>query len=116
VKLPGKFSPLTTRTNLRRIRPAILAPTVPVLTTKQMVQVEVASTLVDAFVNMLFSNDSQANAQKQKMMAELQARQAEAERQRQYQEALRLATSINKQLGGSPSEPPSCFVHCAITL
>lgn len=72
------------------------APTVPALITKQMVQMQVASTLVDAFVNMLFSNDSQANAQKQKMMAELQARQAEAERQKQHEEATRLAGICNR--------------------
>jgi hypothetical protein len=61
-----------------------------------MVQQQVAGTLIDAFVNMLFSNDSQANAQKQKMMAELQARQAEAERQKQYEEAMRLAAICNR--------------------
>ena len=72
------------------------APTVPALTNKQMVQMQVASTLVDAFVNMLFSSDSQANAQKQKMMAELQARQAEAERQKQHEEAMRLAAICNR--------------------
>ena len=58
---PGTLPPCQPKT------PA--APTMPALTTKQMVQMQVAGTLVDAFVNMLFSNDSQANAQKQKMMA-----------------------------------------------
>jgi hypothetical protein len=67
-----------------------------VLTTKQMVQTQLAGTLIDAFVNMLFSSDSQANAQKQKMMAELQARQAEAERQKQHEEALRLAAICSR--------------------
>jgi hypothetical protein len=67
------------------------APAVPALTTKQMVQTQVVGTLVDAFINMLISNDSQANAKKQLMMAELQARQAEAERQKQHEEAMRLA-------------------------
>jgi hypothetical protein len=68
----------------------------PCLSTKQMVQMQVASTVIDAFVNMLFSNDSQANEQKQKMMAELQARQAEAERQKQHEEALRLAAICSR--------------------
>ena len=42
----------------------------PALNTKQMMQMQVASTVIDAFVNMVFSNDSQANAQKQKMIAQ----------------------------------------------
>jgi hypothetical protein len=71
-------------------------PTIPALNTKQMVQQQIAGTLIDAFVNMLFSNDSQANEQKQKMMAELQARQAEAERQKQLEEAMRLAAICSR--------------------
>ncbi|HEX8924164.1 MAG TPA: hypothetical protein VF786_00150, partial [Terriglobales bacterium] len=61
-----------------------------------MMQMQVASTVIDAFVNMLFSNDSQANAQKQKMMAELQARQLQAERQKQHEEAMRLAAICSR--------------------
>jgi hypothetical protein len=72
------------------------AATLPALTTKQMVQEQVMGSLVDAFVKMLFSNDSQANAQKQKMMAELQARQAEAEQQHKIEEAKRLATICDR--------------------
>jgi hypothetical protein len=72
------------------------APTVPALTTKQMIQTQVAGTLVNAFVNMLFSDDSQARAQKQKMMAELKQRQAEAERQHKIEEAQRLAAICSR--------------------
>jgi hypothetical protein len=68
----------------------------PALTPKQMIQTQVAGTLIDAFVNMLFSDDSQAKAQKQKMMAELAARQAEAERQHKIEEAQRLAAICSR--------------------
>lgn len=76
-------------------------------TTQQMIQQQVASSVVNAFVNMLFSNDSQANAQKQKMLAELQARQQAAERQKQYEEAMRLAAICQRlqgtlKLSGTP--------------
>ncbi len=54
-------------------------------------QGEIAATVVQSFLQMLFSNDSKANAQKQKMMAELAQRQAEAERQHKIEEARRLA-------------------------
>jgi hypothetical protein len=84
------------------------APTLPAPTTKQMIQTQVAGTLVDAFVNMLFSDDSQARAQKQKMMAELAERQAEAERQHKIEEAQRLAAICSRlqatlKLSGVPA-------------
>ena len=58
---------------------------------KATMQGEIAATVVQSFLQMLFSNDSKANAQKQKMMAELEQRQAEAERQHKIEEAKRLA-------------------------
>ena len=66
------------------------------ISTKTLVQQQVAGTVIDAFVNMLFSNDSQAKAQKQKMLAELQARQAEAEQQHKIEEAKRLAAICDR--------------------
>ncbi len=85
-----------------------VSPTLPALTTKQMVQQQVAGTVIDAFVKMLFSNDSQAKAQKQKMLAELQARQAEAARQHKIEEAKRLAAICDRlqatlKLSGLPT-------------
>ena len=70
------------------------------LSTNQMMQQEIVTTVVGSFLNMLFSDESQANAQKQKMLAELEARQAEAVKQQQEEEAMRLA-QICKQLQGT---------------
>ncbi len=53
-------------------------------------------TLVQSFFQMLFSNDSKANAQKQQMMQELQIRQAEAVQQHNLEEAQRLAAICNR--------------------
>ena len=61
------------------------------MSTSSTVSGAIASTLADSFFQLLFSNDSQANAQKQKMLAELAQRQAEAERQHKIEEAKRLA-------------------------
>ena len=61
-----------------------------------MFQQELAATVVSSFLNMLFSNDSQANAQKQKMMAELAQRQAAAEQQHRIEEAKRLAAICSR--------------------
>jgi hypothetical protein len=58
---------------------------------KAAIQGEIAATVVQSFLQMLFSNDSKANAQKQKMLAELALRQAEAEKQHKIEEAKRLA-------------------------
>jgi hypothetical protein len=79
-----------------------------VLTTKQAVQMQVASTLIDAFFNMLFSTDSKADAQKQQMMAELERRRAEAEQQHRIEEAMKLAAICSRlqatlKLSGVPS-------------
>jgi hypothetical protein len=71
--------------------------TTPALTTKQTIQLDIASSVVDAFVNMLFSDNSQANAQKQQMLKELQMKQAMAVAQQQREEAIRLA-AICRQL------------------
>ncbi len=81
--------------------------TIPAIGTQQMMQQQVASTVVNAFVNMLFSNDTQATAQKQKMMAELQARQAEAIHQQKREEAARLEAICQRlqgtlKLSGTP--------------
>ena len=65
-----------------------------------MVQQQMVNAVVGSFFNMLFSDDSQARAQKQKMLAELQARQTEAERQKKMEEAIRLA-QICKHLQGT---------------
>jgi hypothetical protein len=78
------------------------------LSTKAMVQQEIAATVVQSFIQMLFSNNSQANAQKQKMMEELKQRQAEAERQHKIEEAKRLAAicahlESTLKLSGLPS-------------
>jgi hypothetical protein len=56
----------------------------------------VVGALVQGFFQMLFSNDSQADAQKQQMMAELQQRQAEAIQQHNIEEAQRLAAICNR--------------------
>jgi hypothetical protein len=76
--------------------------------TQQIMQREVAETVVNAFMRMLFSNDSQAKAQKQKMLAELQARQLAAERQKMHDEAIRLAAIMQRlqatlKLSGTPA-------------
>jgi len=57
---------------------------------------------------MFFSNDSQADAQKQQMMEELQLRQAAAEKQHNIEEAQRLAAICNRlqaslKLAGLPA-------------
>ncbi len=51
---------------------------------------------MQSFFQMLFSNDSQADAQKQQMMQELQLRQAAAEKQHNIEEAQRLAAICNR--------------------
>jgi hypothetical protein len=56
----------------------------------------VVGALVQGFFQMLFSNDSQADAQKQQMMQELQQRQAEAAKQHNIEEAQRLAAICNR--------------------
>ena len=61
-----------------------------------IIKQQVAATVVDAFIKMLFSTDSKAAAQKQQMMAELARRQAEAERQHKIEEALRLQAICNR--------------------
>ena len=60
------------------------------------IQQQVVGALVQGFFQMLFSNDSQADAQKQQMMAELQQRQAEAIQQHNIEEAQRLAAICNR--------------------
>lgn len=79
----------------------------PAMTTNQMVQQEVAGAVVNAFINMLFSDNSRANAQKQKMMEELKARQAAAALQHQKEEAIKLAAICQRlqgtlKLSGTP--------------
>ena len=69
----------------------------PAMTTKQMIQMDIASSVVDAFVNMLLSDNTKANQQKQQMLQELQLKQAMAAAQQQREEAIRLA-AICKQL------------------
>jgi hypothetical protein len=56
----------------------------------------VVGALVQSFFQMLFSNDSKADAQKQQMMQELQQRQAEALQQHNLEEAQRLAAICNR--------------------
>ena len=78
------------------------------ISTNDMIKQQVAATVVDAFINMLFSTDSKAAAQKQKMMEELARRKAEAERQHKIEEALRLEAISNRlaatlKLSGVPS-------------
>lgn len=51
---------------------------------------QVAGSLADAFVQLLFSTDSKAAEQKRQMMEELQRRKEEAERQHKFEEARRL--------------------------
>jgi hypothetical protein len=60
------------------------------------IQQQVVGTLVQSFFQMLFSNDSKADAQKQQMMQELQQRQAEAVQQHNLEEAQRLAAICNR--------------------
>ncbi len=60
------------------------------------IQQQVVGTLVQSFFQMLFSSDSQADAQKQQMMQELQQRQAEAIQQHNIEEAQRLAAICNR--------------------
>ncbi len=61
-----------------------------------VIKQQVAATVVDAFINLLFSTDSKAAAQKQKMMEELARRKAEAERQHKIEKALRLEAISNR--------------------
>jgi hypothetical protein len=63
---------------------------------------------MQSFFQMLFSSDSQADAQKQQMMQELQQRQAAAEQQHNIEEAQRLAAICNRlqaslKLAGLPA-------------
>jgi hypothetical protein len=60
------------------------------------IQQQVFGSMVQGFFQMFFSNDSQADAQKQQMMQELQLRQAEAEKQHNIEEAQRLAAICNR--------------------
>jgi hypothetical protein len=60
------------------------------------IQQQVVGALVQSFFQMLFSDDSAADAQKQQMMAELQLRQAAAEKQHNIEEAQRLAAICNR--------------------
>ena len=60
------------------------------------IQQQVVGALVQSFFQMLFSNDSKADAQKQQMMQELQQRQAEALQQHNLEEAQRLAAICNR--------------------
>lgn len=69
---------------------------------------QLAGSIAEAFVQFLFSSkDSNAEAQKQQMMAELARRQAEAARQHNPEEALRLQAvcerlSATLKLNGLP--------------
>ena len=72
------------------------------------IQQQVVGALVQSFFQMLFSNDSKADAQKQQMMQELQQRQAEALQQHNLEEAQRLAAICNRlqaslKLAGLPA-------------
>jgi len=72
------------------------------------IQQQVMGSVVQSFFQMFFSNDSQADAQKQQMMQELQLRQAEAEKQHNIEEAQRLAAICNRlqaslKLAGLPA-------------
>jgi hypothetical protein len=68
----------------------------------------VVGAVMQSFFQMLFSSDSQADAQKQQMMQELQLRQAAAEKQHNIEEAQRLAAICNRlqaslKLAGLPA-------------
>jgi hypothetical protein len=69
-------------------------PTRPNMNT--VIKQQVAGSLVDAFVNLLFSTDSRAEEQKRQMMEELERRKAEAERQHKFEEAQRLDAMCNR--------------------
>lgn len=74
------------------------------------IQQQVVGAVMQSFFQMLFSDDSAADAQKQQMMAELQQRQAEAEKQHNIEEAQRLAAICNRlqaslKLAGLPELP-----------
>jgi hypothetical protein len=69
---------------------------------------QVTSSLIDAFINFLFSTNSKDDALRQQMMAELERRRAEAERQHRYEEAIKLAGICSRleatlKLSGVPS-------------
>jgi len=69
---------------------------------------QITGSLIDAFINFLFSTDSKADEQRQQMMAELERRRAEAERQHRYEEAMKLAAICSHleatlKLSGVPS-------------
>jgi hypothetical protein len=69
---------------------------------------QVFSSIAGSFLQMLFSSDNQADAQKQQMMAELEKRKAEAEKQHNIEEAQRLAAICNRlqaslKLAGLPA-------------
>jgi len=60
------------------------------------IQQQVMGSVMQSFFQMFLSSDSQANAQKQLMMQELQLRQAAAEKQHNIEEAQRLAAICNR--------------------
>ena len=69
---------------------------------------QVAGSLIEAFINMLFSTNSKDDEQKRQMMAELERRRAEAERQHRYEEAMKLSAICSHleatlKLSGVPS-------------
>lgn len=67
------------------------------ISTKAIVRQEIAGAVIQSFVNMLFSDNSQADAQKKMMMEELEKRKAEAELKKRIEEAKRL-DAICRQL------------------
>jgi len=72
------------------------------------IQQQVMGSVMQSFFQMFLSNDSQADAQKQLMMQELQLRQAAAEKQHNIEEAQRLAAICNRlqaslKLAGLPA-------------
>ena len=84
------------------------ATATPALTTSQMIQLQIAGTLADAFVNMLMGNNAQAEARKKQMLYELQLKQARAAAQQQREEAMRLAAICQRlestlKLSGTPA-------------
>jgi hypothetical protein len=69
---------------------------------------QITGSLIEAFINMLFSTNSKDDEQKRQMMAELERRRAEAERQHRYEEAMKLAAICSHleatlKLSGVPS-------------
>jgi len=75
---------------------------------EQQVALVAAQSVIQSFFQMLFSDDSKADAQKQQMMAELAQRKAEAERQNRVAQAQRLAATYSRlqntlKLSGLPT-------------